>query len=86
MTTEEMHTVEIDLSSEDFEKHVEFLTKIAVQKVENGKFKLSYPKKFENKRMFIKHFEYLCWFWFMTSTMEKFMKEHVNDTIPDYAV
>jgi hypothetical protein len=83
--TEPMNTATIDLSSEDFEKHVEFLTKITVQKLEEGKFRLCYPKKFESKQMFIKHFEYLCWFWFMTSTMEKFMKEHVNDTIPDYA-
>jgi len=82
-----MRTVEIDLNSKFFEEHVEFLTKITVGKLENGKFKLHYPKRYKDTATFVKHFEYLLWFWFMTSTMEKFMqKEQQNKgDIPSYA-
>ena len=81
---EAFRTTEIDLTSQFFEEHVEFLTKITVEKLEDGKFKLRYPRRFKSKEALIKHFEYLCWFWFMTSAMEKFMKENQNSPV-DYA-
>jgi len=86
MTDTSMRTTEIDLESEFFEEHVQFLTKITAEKVSENKYKLKYPRKFKSTATFIKHFEYLLWFWFMTSTMEKFMQEQQNKgDIPSYA-
>jgi len=82
--TERKRTIEIDLSSQFFEEHVKFLTKIAVEKLEDDRYKVCYPQNFESKRKFVKHFAYLCWFWFMTSTMEK-LKEAQSGSVPDYA-
>ena len=82
--TERKRTTEIDLGSQFFEEHVEFLTKITVEKLEDGRFKVYYPQNFESKRKFVKHFAYLCWFWFMTSTMDK-LKEARSGSVPYYA-
>jgi len=50
-----------------------------------GKFELRYPSRFRNAATVWKHFEYLLWFWFMTSTMEKFMQEQDKSNVPSYA-
>jgi hypothetical protein len=85
MTKMKMKTVEINLNDEFFEKHVEFLTKITVKKLEENKFELTYPCRFGSASIVWKHFELLCWFWFMQSTMDKLMQEQQEGSVPSYA-
>jgi hypothetical protein len=85
MTKMKMKTVEIDLNSEFFEKHVQFLTKITVKEVSEGKFELTYPCRFKDAAKVWRHFEFLCWFWYMQSAMDKYMKEQQKGDVPSYA-
>lgn len=85
MSETEFKEAEIDLTSEDFEKHAEFLSKVTVQKSESGKFILRYPKKFSSYQQLWRYFEYLLWFWFMTSVMEREEQKQSKNSVIDYA-
>ena len=86
MSETDMKSAEIDLTSEDFERHAEFLSKVTVQKGDNGKFILRYPKKFSSYQQLWRYFEYLLWFWFMTSAMEREAeKQQSKNNVVDYA-
>ena len=78
MSSEE--TVEIDLNSQEFYEHTEFLTHVSVKRGNEGKFELSYPKRFKNQTQIKKFFEFLLWFWAMTTLQERYESEQQPKT------
>jgi hypothetical protein len=85
--TEDFVVETVDLNSEFFEKHVQFLTKITVKKLAEGKFEVRLPAEVESRAVFVKHFVYLCWYWYMNTAIEKIAQEEVSKgKIPSYTV
>lgn len=82
-----MKSAEIDLNSEEFEEHILFLTKVSVQKLNDGKFLIHYPKKqLKSYQQLWQYFHFLVWFWAMTTLMEREAeKESKTDKALDYA-
>ncbi len=77
---------EVTIEGDEFLKFSEFLTKIRVSKTDTEhKFLVTYPKKFESQKQFVKFFEYLAWYWFMNTAMEREESKGNSTLKEDYA-